>query len=414
MNTLNYTRFARLFIVLALLPWMGLQPQPAQSAPQAVDWPQISLHPLVTVSVPTYIANAGDGTNRLFIVQQNGYIALVYNSGTLAPVPFLDIHTRVHYNGSEDGLLSMAFPPNYAAKGYFYVYYTMLDGNNRVSRFHLKPGSPDEADPASETPIISFNHPNYSNHNGGQLAFGADGDLYISTGDGGGGGDPAGNAQNPASPLGKLLRIDVESGVAPYKIPATNPYTQTAPYRGEIWALGLRNPWRFSFDRLTHDLYIGDVGQDAEEEVDFQAAASLGGENYGWNTLEGDLCYQPAVGCSAPPRYIAPVATYLHGALDSNGCAVTGGFVYRGSVYPRMQGMYFYGDYCSGKIWGLVNAAGWQTTLLLDTSENISTFGEDEAGSLYLADLTSGTVYLVTDSVNNYSQRLYMPGLSRP
>ena len=361
-------------------------------------WPQISLIPYQGgFNSPVHITHAGDGSQRMFIVEQSGIIRIIKN-GVVLSTPFLDIQERVYFPGfSESGLLSLAFPPDYLGKGYFYVYYTNLDGNNQTSRFSLKPGNPDEADPTSEEPIILFKHPTYNNHNGGQLAFGPDGYLYIGTGDGGGGGDPGGNAQNPASLLGKLLRIDVESGVDPYLVPPTNPFTQTVGYRGEIWALGLRNPWRYTFDRQTGDLYIGDVGQDKVEEVDFQPAASPGGENYGWNTLEGNLCFNPASGCIPPDHYSPPVATYNHGINDANGCSVTGGSVYRGATYPRMQGIYFYGDYCRGKIWGLSYANAWQSHLLLDTSLNISTFGEDEAGNLYLADLSGGVIYQVTD-----------------
>jgi hypothetical protein len=197
--------------------------------------------------------------------------------------------------------------------------------------------------------------------------------------------------------------------VDPYLVPTTNPYTQTVGYLGEIWALGLRNPWRYTFDLQTGDLYIGDVGQDTEEEVDFQPVSSHGGENYGWNTLEGNLCYNPSSGCIPPAYYAPPVAVYDHGINDSNGCAITGGVVYRGATYPRMQGMYFYGDYCTGKIWGLINAIGWQNQLLLDTDLSISTFGEDEAGNLYLADLSSGVIYQITDTVDAPFSTVYLP-----
>ncbi len=297
----------------------------------------------------------------------------------------------------------MAFPPGYAGKGYFYVYYTNTSGNIVVSRYFLTPNKPDMVDSSSEQIVLTINHPTYSNHNGGQLSFGPDGFLYMGTGDGGGGGDPNGNAQNHASLLGKILRIDVESGnptrqnQTTYTVPSTNPYTQTQGYRGEIWALGVRNPWRFSFDRDTHDLYIGDVGQDTEEEIDFQSASSAGGENYGWNILEGLLCFNPPSGCVLPSRYSPPVAEYDHGPNDSIGCAVTGGFVYRGQNYPSMQGVYFYGDYCSGRIWGLeFDGANWENTVLLDTPYNVSTFGEDEVGNLYVTDYANGIIYLIT------------------
>jgi glucose/arabinose dehydrogenase len=388
-----------------------LLPSRATTASQpTIAWPKISLITYQSgFSSPVHLANAGDGSQRLFVVEQRGIIRIIKNNVVLN-TPFLDIQDRVLFPGSgERGLLSVAFPSDYATKGYFYVYYTRLDGNNQTSRFHLKPGKPDEADPFSEQLIILFNHPNYSNHNGGQLAFGPDGYLYIGTGDGGGGGDPQGNAQNPASLLGKLLRIDVESGVDPYLVPVTNPYTQTVGYRGEIWALGLRNPWRYAFDRQTGDLYIGDVGQNTEEEVDFQPASSQGGENYGWNVLEGNLCYIPSVNCIPPSHYEPPIAVYDHGVNDSNGCAITGGRVYRGATYLRMQGIYFYGDYCSGKIWGLLYSNGWQSQPLLDTDLSISTFGEDEAGNLYLADLSSGRIFQIVDWLTAPVDIVYLP-----
>lgn len=379
-----------------------------------VAWPQITVYPLPgQYDHPVHITNAGDGSLRMYIVEQPGVIRIMKN-GILLPVPFLDIHGQVRYSGGEEGLLSVAFPPNYADKAYFFVYYTTTDGNNRVSRFNRMAGNPDQADPASEQVVIIFNHPTYENHNGGQTAFGADGYLYIGTGDGGGGGDPNGNAQNPASLLGKILRIDVDSNLSAYTIPASNPYTQTAGYRGEIWSLGLRNPWRFAFDRLTHDLYIGDVGQNDVEEVDFQPASSVGGENYGWKILEGSACYSPSSGCVPPAFYNPPAAEYTHGVNDSNGCAVTGGGVYRGNTFPRMQGFYFYADFCTGKIWGLINQGGWQSNLLLDTSLKIASFGEDELGNLYLSDLASGRIFWITDFENPSAHRIYIPAFAGP
>jgi len=397
-------------LLLGLISGILLPPPAATASLPTIDWPQLSLTPYQSgFASPVHLTHAADGSPRLFVVEQDGIIRLIKND-VVFPTPFLDIHERVYYPGSgESGLLSVAFPPDYASKGYFYVYYTRLDGDNQTSRFHLIPGDPDQADPASEQPVLLFAHPDYNNHNGGQLAFGPDGYLYIGTGDGGGSGDPQGNAQDPDSLLGKLLRIDVESGVDPYLIPASNPYTQTAGYRGEIWALGLRNPWRYSFDHQTGDLYIGDVGQGDAEEVDFQPASSPGGENYGWNILEGDLCYNPPFGCVPPDHYAPPVAVYAHGP---NGCSITGGAVYRGAAYPRMQGVYFYGDYCSGRIWGLIDAGGWQNQLLLDTGLSISTFGEDEAGNLYVADLSSGVLYQITDLPTTPSNMVYLPLVS--
>jgi glucose/arabinose dehydrogenase len=387
--------------------------QPA--APAA--WPVISLDQLASgLQAPVYVTNAGDNSGRIFIVEQTGVVRIVHN-GNLLTKSFLDISDRVRYNG-EEGLLSLAFPPDYARKGYFYVYYTRKgETNNQVSRFHLTSDS-NVADPSSEEQILTLNHPGQTNHNGGLLVFGPDGYLYIGTGDGGGGGDPSRNAQNPDSLLGKLLRIDTEyayqqmpkgsnllylpilfsSIEAPpgpaYKIPANNPFVNQNGTRPEIWALGLRNPWRYSFDRQTQDLYIADVGQDTWEEIDLQPAGSQGGVNYGWNILEGKHCYN-ASSCTPPANYSPPIAEYNHGTNDSTGCAITGGYVYRGSAYPAMQGIYIYGDYCSRTVWGLQNNAGaWETHTFLKAPGGITSFGEDQSGELYLTS-SNGVVYQV-------------------
>jgi glucose/arabinose dehydrogenase len=340
---------------------------------------------------PIHITQAGDGSGRLFVVEQTGRIRII-QGGALLGTPFLDISDRVSCCG-ERGLLSVAFPPDYASKGYFYVNYTQQSGDTVVARYSVS-ADPDIADRESEEVVLTVDQP-YANHNGGQLAFGpADGYLYIGMGDGGSGGDPQNRAQDPGELLGKLLRIDVESGTRPYAVPVTNPYTQTVGYRGEIWALGLRNPWRFSFDRQTADLYIGDVGQGAWEEIDFQPASSRGGENYGWRIMEGNHCYNS--GTCNQTGLVLPVAEYNH----SLGCSVTGGMVYRGQDYARMQGIYFYGDYCSGRLWGLRREGNtWQSALLLDTAYSITTFGEDESGNLYLADYGTGDIYLLGDVI---------------
>jgi glucose/arabinose dehydrogenase len=353
---------------------------------------------------PVHVTNARDGSNRLFIVEQPGRIRIVKN-GVLLATPFLDISNtganRVLFNG-EQGLLSVAFPLQFNTKGYFYVYYTNLNGNNVAARYFLTT-DPDVADPNSEVILQTFLHPVFANHNGGQLAFGPDGFLYIGTGDGGSGGDPNNNAQSPGSFLGKILRIDVESVINPridtYVIPPSNPFFTTQGFLPEIWALGLRNPFRFSFDRFTGDLYIGDVGQNLFEEIDFQPASSPGGENYGWNIMEGFHCFNPLDFFNPLPTcnqtgLAMPVIEYNHTQLD---CAVTGGFVYRGSLHPQMQGTYFYGDFCTGRIWGLQFSGGvWQSTLALDSPLLISSFGEDEAGELYVADYGTGNIYGIT------------------
>ncbi|MCS7039970.1 MAG: PQQ-dependent sugar dehydrogenase, partial [Anaerolineae bacterium] len=334
-------------------------------------------------------------------VEQAGRVRIIKN-GILLPGTFLDIGDRVSCCG-ERGLLSIAFPPGFAAKQYFYVNYTDPRGDTVVARYRVLPGQPNTADPESEAIILRVEQP-YANHNGGQLAFGPDGYLYIGLGDGGSAGDPHDLAQNPATWLGKLLRLDTETGTSPYAIPATNPFTATTGYRGEIWAVGLRNPWRFSFDRATGDLYVADVGQNRREEVNFQPAGSAGGENYGWRVMEGSLCYRPS-SCD-PTGLVLPVAEYDH----SLGCSVTGGFVARAAAEPALQGIYVFGDYCSGRIWGLRRTAdgAWEQALLLDTLFTISTFGEDEAGHLYLADYGRGHVYRL-----GASHSLWLPLLQR-
>lgn len=337
---------------------------------------------------PVHITHAGDGSQRLFVVEQEGLIRIVRNQ-TLLMKPFLDIIARVGCCG-ERGLLSVAFPPGYSNKGYFYVNYTNNDGNTVIARYRVTSDS-DVADPNSEEILLMIEQP-FANHNGGQLAFGPDGYLYVGMGDGGSGGDPQNNGQRTDTLLGKLLRIDVESGTKPYAIPPTNPFAQNRDYRSEIWALGLRNPWRFSFDRQTGDLYIGDVGQGNYEEIDLQPHTSPGGENYGWRIMEGAHCFNS--GSCSQSGLTLPIAEYDH----SRGCSVTGGFVYRGQQFPRLQGVYFYGDYCSGNFWGLrQTSANPQNGLLLDTSYSISTFGEDEAGEVYLTDYGTGDIYRLTD-----------------
>jgi glucose/arabinose dehydrogenase len=337
---------------------------------------------------PLHITHAGDGSGRLFVVEQAGRIRIL-EGRALLPAPFLDISDRVSCCG-ERGLLSVAFPPDYASKGHFYVDYTDLAGDTVVARYRVG-ANPDLADPASEQVVLKVPQP-FPNHNGGQLAFGPDGFLYIGLGDGGSGGDPQNNAQNPGTLLGKILRIDVESGANPYAVPPNNPLVGVAGAHPEIWALGLRNPWRFSFDRQTGDLYIGDVGQNAFEEIDFQPAASPGGENYGWRIMEGLHCFNPKP-CSQAGLTL-PVAEYDH----TQGCSVTGGAVYRGTTFPRLQGTYVYGDFCSGRLWGLrFDGTSWHSAVLLETGRQIASFGEDQVGGLYLADYGSGQILKLVD-----------------
>ena len=369
----------------------------APAAAALIDPAKLSFQAIPgTFTSPVFITHAGDGSGRLFVVEQPGRIRIIRN-GALLGTPFLDIHTLIRAAGSEQGLLALAFHPSYRTNGKFYVAYTAPrpnDSNGSIltlEQFSVSAGNPDQANASSGVILLSIDHPTNTNHNGGTLAFGQDGYLYWSTGDGGGGGDLPNNAQNLSVLLGKILRLDVNSG-SPYGIPNTNPFFSNPDpnIRKEIWAYGLRNPWRLSFDRLTHNLYIGDVGQGTREEIDVQPAGSGGGENYGWRVMEGSLCFNPSSGCDRTGK-VLPVAEYDH----SLGCAVTGGYVYRGASFPSLFGYYFYGDFCSGRLFSLINNSpgGWAATQLLDTPYGISTFGEDEQGELYLADYGAGKIY---------------------
>jgi glucose/arabinose dehydrogenase len=342
---------------------------------------------------PTVVTHAGD--SRLFVVEKTGYIRVVQSDGTVLPTAFLDIHTRVS-SGNEQGLLGLAFHPSYASNGFFYIDYTDLNGDTQVVRFSVS-GDPNVADPDSDVPVLAVAQP-FANHNSGDLHFGPDGYLYISLGDGGAGCDPGDEAQDGTSLLGKLLRIDVDGG-APYAIPASNPYVGPDGIADEIWALGLRNPWRFSFDRLTGDLWIGDVGQNAREEVDLQPAASSGGQNYGWDCREGFASAADASSCSTTAAcmplslFTEPVHDYTH----ADGCSITGGYRYRGSAAPALSGLYLFSDYCAGEIRALSTADGGMTWNAQSLGTPVAglfptTFGEDAAGELYIAS-DGGTIY---------------------
>jgi glucose/arabinose dehydrogenase len=352
--------------------------------------PTVVLQPVVQgLDSPVSITHAGD--NRLFITLQDGMV-VIYDGTRVLPEPFLDIRSLV-LSGGERGLLSIAFHPRYAENGLFYVNYTNRQGNTVVARYSVQPQNPNRANPNSALTILTIAQP-FANHNGGQLQFGPDGYLYIGMGDGGSGGDPGNRAQNLLELLGKMLRIDVDSA-SPYAIPPSNPFAHLDNAKGEIWASGLRNPWRFSFDRATGDLWIADVGQGQWEEIDFQPATSIGGENYGWRRMEGTHCFNPASNCN-PGNLVLPVIEYDH----SVGCSVTGGYVYRGTRNPRLIGQYIYGDYCSGRIWaGTRNANGTVTSrVIFDATFSISTFGEDAAGEMYVAGHSNGVIYRIVDS----------------
>ncbi len=362
------------------------RPIPSQTAP-ATPAPQ----PLAAIQLrrvaqglqrPVYLTHAGD--ERLFVVEQAGVIHILEQGRWLEP-PFLDIRDRVGSRSNEQGLLGLAFHPAYAANGSFFVYYTNLEGDVVIAHYQVS-DQPDQAQTASERVLLTIPQP-FPNHNGGQLAFGPDGYLYAGVGDGGAANDPQGNGQNPHTWLGKLLRLDVDNGT-PYAAPPSNPFVGTSAGRLEIWALGLRNPWRFSFDRLTGDLIIADVGQNVAEEVNYQPAGAAGGANYGWDVMEGRRC---TGGACDPAAYTLPVIAYGH---EVGACSVTGGYVYRGTQFPALQGHYFYADYCNGHIWAATPGT-WTPTLVLPSGLNPSSFGEDVAGELYLLDHGGGGVYQI-------------------
>jgi glucose/arabinose dehydrogenase len=364
---------------------------PLDSGPDA-----LALEPFATgLDAPIGIANAGDGSGRLFVNERGGRVRVVDADGTLRPEPFVDLSSVVTAGG-EQGLLGLAFHPDFPANRRVFVYYTRAgDAADTLAELTADPDGA-RADPASLRVLFSVADP-YANHNGGQLAFGPDGYLYVGIGDGGSGGDPEGNGQDPHALLGKLLRLDVDAAPAAegvgYVVPDDNPYAAggSAPGAGapEVWALGLRNPWRFSFDPRWGDLYIADVGQGSWEEIDRQPGDSTGGENYGWNVMEGRTCFlDPS--CDQRP-FVKPIAQYATGLYGT--CAVVGGHVYRGSAQPDLDGVYVFGDYCSGRIYTLQVDEGTTTPKeVLDSGASISAFGTDEAGELYLADLDGGTV----------------------
>jgi glucose/arabinose dehydrogenase len=400
-RSIAYLALACLFLAAGL--WLVAEYRPllagGPESPAAQADIQITVGEIVASGFtrPVQVTHAGDGSGRLFVVEQTGYIRIIQNGAVLS-TPFLNVSDRVTCCG-EQGLLGLAFHPNYQSNGDFYINYTRNgDGATIIARYRVS-ANPNVADPNSATTLLTISQP-YANHNGGQVMFGPDGYLYIGMGDGGGGGDPDRNAQNKNTLLGAMLRIDVDGGT-PYANPPDNPYVGTDG-RDEIWAIGLRNPWRFSFDRATGDLYIGDVGQNAWEEISFQAAGTPGSVNFGWPCREGTHTYTTESPCNQP-AFLAgltnPIAEYSH----SLGRSVTGGFVYRGALYPALVGRYFYADYVTGRIWSLVKTGSNPTTwsapaLELDTGLNVSAFGEDESGELYITGYADGTVRRLGDA----------------
>ena len=331
---------------------------------------------------PVDIQNAGD--ERLFVVEQGGVIRILNPDGTINPTPFLNIDPIVN-SGGERGLLGLAFHPDYATNGFFYVYYTDLSNDTQISRFSVS-SDPNVADPGSELQMLAFEQP-FTNHNGGCLQFGPDGMLYIASGDGGSAGDPGNRSQNLGTLLGKLLRLDVDAP-APY-IPADNPYVSDSAALDEIWAPGLRNPWRFSFDASTGDLWIADVGQGSREEIN-RVSSTAAPINYGWRCYEGNAPFNTS-GCASADNYEFPVAEYTHG---SGRCSITGGYVYRGTEYASLDGLYFFADICTGEI-GTVDSSD-NLTWVLDTTQPWSSFGEDVNNELYAVSLGGG-IYRIVD-----------------
>jgi glucose/arabinose dehydrogenase len=374
-------------IWFALLVALATATGACETAAIVVTWTKV----VTGLSKPTDIANAGDASGRLFVAEQAGKIRVVRGAQILT-APFLDLAGVADQN-DERGLLGVAFHPQYATNGLFFVNYNRAgDGATVIARYRVSAGNPDVADPASATILLTLPAPSF-NHVGGGIKFGPDGFLYIASGDGGSPYDPLGRAQDPASLFGKILRIDVDHG-NPYAIPAGNPFAAGggAP---EVFAIGLRNPWRLGFDRVTGDLWIGDVGEDVAEEVDYLAAGTGAGANFGWRVMEGTHCTgrSGALPCN-DPALVLPVIEYGHDL----GCSLTGGFVYRGTAVPALSGRYVYGDFCSGRLWAATRnplLGGWTSEELGMTATTLSTFGESDAGELYFADYAAGNLYRI-------------------
>ncbi|HEY3059614.1 MAG TPA: PQQ-dependent sugar dehydrogenase [Chloroflexota bacterium] len=361
-------RSRRLILVGLLAACLFIVPTMVSGAPN------VHLQPVLKgLRQPLDVRQPADGSDRLFVAEKGGRIRVAHGS-ELVERPFLDLTGIVGARGSEQGLLGLAFHPAFAENGQFFVNYTDTNGDSVVARYQVS-GDPDVADPGTGAVIVTQPQP-FANHNGGNLVFGPDGWLWIGFGDGGSGGDPRGNGQNPGTWLGKLLRVNVDGDS-----------------QVEIWGLGLRNPWRYSFDRLTGDLWVGDVGQNVWEEIDLVGAGTPAGVNFGWNVGEGNHCFGSR-SCDLS-GFVPAIAEYDHGRGD---CAVVGGYVYRGSAYPSMAGVYFYADECSGRLWSLQRdeVGNVSTSELMKTSVNVSSFGEDQAGELYVTGFNDGTVYRLT------------------
>lgn len=344
--------------------------------------------PALSFDTPVNIQNAGDGSGRLFVIEQPGRIQVFDSNNPTSKTEFLNIESIVNDSGYEEGLLGLAFAPDFAARRYYFVYYTLIESSSRksrVSRFRADAANPNATEPGSRVDVITVDQP-YANHNGGEIAFGPDGFLYIGLGDGGSANDPAGNGQNRATLLGSILRIDV--GALPYTVPPGNPFANnTQGYAEEIWAWGLRNPWRFSFDPVTDRLWVGDVGQNAWEEIDIVE----GGKNYGWRIMEGNVCRPPTSGCATAGLEL-PVWVYAHNGSAS----VTGGHVYRGAAVAALVGKYVYADFVTGELWALSVAGSADNELLDATGLGISSFGVDEAGELYFCAF-DGHIYEIVE-----------------
>lgn len=368
---------------------------PAQTVAMLLfDQVRVRLEPVYRdFQLPVFLTHAGDGSGRSFVVEKTGKIWVI-DDGEVQSEPFLDVSGKITTSSNEQGLLGMAFAPNFSETGHIFVNYTDRQGTTTVERYTVQAGAPNQADAQSGFTVLTVAQP-AGNHNAGMLDFGPDGYLYVPLGDGGAANDRFGNGQNPDALLGKILRLDVTSDPAqPYLIPADNPFVNAdwngRPVRDEVWAIGLRNPWRTSFDRQTGDFWVADVGQNQIEEVNVIQPGAPGGANLGWPIMEGQSCFNAAT-CDQTGLTL-PIVDYTH--VGGN-CSVTGGYVYRGAEIPQWNGIYFYGDYCSGRMWALApdGSGGWANAEILDSDLVLSSFGEDEAGELYALDYGSGTIY---------------------